>query len=144
MTTRLHRSILSGVVLPLAVVLAGCAYTERNELRAERDERANVFPQDYKSDLLAYLRVYLNDPTHVQDAYIAEPAIRNVGFGSRYVVCVRYNAKNLDGRYTGSKEGIAVYAGGRLEQFTSQVKEIKEVCAQADYKPFPELEKLTR
>jgi hypothetical protein len=59
----------------------------------------------------------------------------------RYVVCVRYNAKDRDGHYTGVKQGMAVYAGGRFDGFTEQPK---GACDQAEFKPFPELEKLSR
>ena len=61
--------------------------------------------------------------------------------GERYVVCVRYNAKGLDGHYTGVKPGMAVYAGGRFNDFTEHPK---GTCDQAEFKPFPELEKLSR
>ena len=57
------------------------------------------------------------------------------------VVCVRYNAKGLDGHYTGVKLGMAVYAGGRFNDFTEHPK---GTCDQAEFKPFPELEKLSR
>ena len=61
--------------------------------------------------------------------------------GERYIVCVRYNAKGLDGHYTGVKPGMAVYAGGRFNDFTEHPK---GTCDQAEFKPFPELEKLSR
>lgn len=142
MTFLVRRSILACFAATvMAAALAACAAVERGQLREERDKRANVYPQNYKSDLLAYLRVYLNDPTNVRDAYVAEPAIKNVGFGNRYVVCVRFNAKNSEGRYLGSKEGMAIFAEGRLDQFSNRAR---EQCSQADYKPFPELEALSR
>ena len=54
---------------------------------------------------------------------------------------MRYNAKGLDGHYTGVKPGMAVYAGGRFNDFTEHPK---GTCDQAEFKPFPELEKLSR
>jgi hypothetical protein len=59
----------------------------------------------------------------------------------RYTVCVRYNAKNLDGRYAGVKQGMAVYTRGRFDRFELQPHGL---CDQAEYKPFPELEALGR
>ena len=39
----------------------------------------------------------------------------------RYTVCVRYNAKDVDGRYPGiKKQGMAVYARGRFDRFVPQ------------------------
>ena len=58
-----------------------------------------------------------------------------------YVVCVRYNAKDRDGRYAGITQGMAIYAGGRLDGFREQPH---GACDQAEFKPFPELEKLGR
>lgn len=59
----------------------------------------------------------------------------------RYVVCVRYNAKDRDGRYAGVKQGAAIYADGRFDGFREQPQ---AVCDEAEFKPFPELENLRR
>jgi hypothetical protein len=59
----------------------------------------------------------------------------------RYVVCVHYNAKDRDGRYTGVKQGMAIYFHGRFDGFNEQPH---GPCDQAEFKPFPELEKLSR
>jgi hypothetical protein len=59
----------------------------------------------------------------------------------RYTVCVRYNAKDVDGRYAGIKQGMAVYARGRFDRFVPQQH---GPCDQAEYKPFPELAALGR
>ena len=71
-----------------------------------------VRPADYKSDILAMLRVYLNDPTQIRDAAVSEPMLQPIGKGERYVVCLRFNAKKSDGGYAGAKEYVAVFAGG--------------------------------
>ena len=59
----------------------------------------------------------------------------------RYTVCVRYNAKDVDGRYPGIKQGMAVYARGRFDR---SVPQQHGLCDQAEYKPFSELEALGR
>jgi len=101
------------------VALSGCA-TEVGptsaELKAKWDAE-NVFPQAYKQDLLAYLRTYLNDPSHVRGAAVSQPQLKYIGPGDRYVACVRYNARNTDGKYQGSKDGAAVYVAGKLDRF---------------------------
>jgi hypothetical protein len=116
----------------VAAALAGCGTDSAREMR---EERASVFPGNYRAELIAFMRTYLNDPTNVRDAYIAEPTMKPFGSRNQYVVCVRYNAKNTDGRYMGSKDGMALFDGGRLD--------INQ-CADADYKPFPELQALKR
>jgi hypothetical protein len=101
----------------------------------------NVRPADYKSDILAMLRVYLNDPTQIRDAAVSEPMLQPIGKGERYIVCLRLNAKKNDRGYAGAKEYVAVFAGGRLDQL---VEAKREQCDLAVYQPFPEAETLTR
>jgi hypothetical protein len=140
------------ILVLAAFVLAGCAGlgSRRNE---EREARINVFPDNYKTDLVAGLRAYLNDPTGIRDAYLSEPVIRQIGSQNRYTACVRFNAKNGDGRYVGSRDLMAIFNAGRFDQFVDQTPQAaqsstaiqaKEACAQAEYKRFPELEALAR
>jgi hypothetical protein len=142
-------------IAAVAILLAGC--TGSGARREEREARINLVPENYKTDILAALHAYVADPTNIRDAYISDPAIKPVAGGqNRYVVCVRFNAKNSDGRYTGSRDIIAVFAAGRFDQFLDQTllanqpnqsgsaTIIKDTCAQADYKRFPELETLAR
>jgi hypothetical protein len=169
----------------VAVAVGGCAsHGHRTE------ERPQEYPENYKAELLAYLHTYINDPTNIRDATIADPMLKPVnastdgsadpgvgrrsakrgrggnggeeradegsgplGLGGanpfdsggskreRYVVCVRYNAKDRDGRYTGAKQGMAIYFRGRFDGFSG---EPHGACDQAQYKPFPELENLGR
>ena len=142
-----------------AIPLADCA----GNGHARSDERANVYPDNYKAELLGFLHTYINDPTQIRDAAIAEPVLRLVSGNpdrgnspldklsrsferssasqERYIVCLRFNAKDRDGRYTGLKQGMAVFTGGRFERFYEQRQ---GPCDQADYKPFPELGALSR
>ncbi|HVZ50420.1 MAG TPA: hypothetical protein VG986_00515 [Pseudolabrys sp.] len=130
-----------------ALALAGCASQDLGPSSAELKaqwEAQNVLPKDYKNDLLAFLRTYLNDPTHVRNATVAEPTLMSVPGGQRYAVCLRYNARDTDGKYAGPKEGAAVYVSGKLDRFIDVKKEAHELCKDAIYAPFPELEQLTR
>src|SRR6516225_7366204 len=61
-------------VLILVTALANCA----GHGRPHDDARANVYPENYKSDLLGFLHSYINDPTKIRDAAISEPALRPV------------------------------------------------------------------
>lgn len=131
----------------LAVLLVGGCETEVGPSQAELKaqwEQQNVFPQNYKADLMAFLHTYLNDPTHIRGATVSQPQRKNVGPGERYVACVRYNARKSDGQYAGSKDGVAIYVSGKLDRFFDGRMEVKELCKDAVYAPFPELETLTR
>jgi hypothetical protein len=130
----------------LAVLMVGGCATDVGpspaELKAQW-EAQNVFPQNYKNDLMAFLRTYLNDPSHIRSASVSQPVLKQVGPGQRYIVCVRYNAR-VDGKYAGVKDGVATYVSGKLDRYFSTPQDVKEFCKDAVYAPFPELETLTR
>lgn len=143
-------SVVRELVLATGVatlLLAGCASDNLEpspaELRARWDAQ-NINPVNYKGDLLAFMKTYLNDPSNVRAAAVSAPFLKPVGPGDRYVVCVRYNARNTDGRYMGSKDGAAVYVSAKLDRFVDVPREVRELCKDAAFAPFPELEKLTR
>ena len=77
-------------------------------------------------------------------AGISQPQLKYIGPGDRYVACVRYDARNTDGKYLGSKDGAAIYVGGKLDRFLDTPREVRELCKEVAYAPFPELERLTR
>lgn len=147
------RAAALAATVSAALGLAGCS-TELGPSPAElksRWEAQNVFPEGYRRDLLAFMHTYLNDPRQVRGAAVSPPVRKDVGPGERYVVCVRYNARNTDGKYTGSKDGAAIYVSGKLDRFIEATKELNEgaafarrLCQDAAYAPFPELEKMTR
>ena len=87
------------------------------------------------------MKTYLNNPVGVKDAAMAEPVQRTVGGRLRYVVCLRYNAKDTDGGYRGSRERAILYVDARLDRI---VEDASEICAGAVYAPFPEMEKMVR
>jgi hypothetical protein len=133
-----------------AISLLGCA-GDRARLR---EERINSFPDNYRTDLLGAMHAYVADPSNIRDAYLSEPVLRQIGAQNRYTVCLRFNAKDSDGRYVGSRDAMAIFLSGRFDQFVdlsqqsgqqaTAAEQAKEACAQADYKRFPELEALKR
>jgi len=137
---------MRALAIAAALLLAACTTDvgpSEAELKAQW-EAQNVVPQNYKQDLLAFMRTYLNDPTHVRDASVSQPVRKTVGSGERYVACVRYNARNSDGKYLGPKEGAAIYVSAKLDRFLDTLRETRELCKDAAYAPFPELQKLQR
>lgn len=116
------------------ILLAACSSSTKAP-----EEDPNLFPADYKDEILITLTNVLVDPTNIRDAYVTDPALRKVGTEQRYVVCVRFDARNASRHYEGSKDRIGYFYGGHLNQL---VDATKEQCGNAPYKPFPELEKL--
>jgi hypothetical protein len=144
---------LRGAVIAagLAAALAGCA-SDQHEVRLAREERINVYPAGYRADLVAAMRAYVSDPAQIRDAWVAEPALVQVGQRRRYAACVRFSARSGDARRT----ALAVFTEGRFDQFldvsastdpssqTTLATLIKERCEAAEYKRFPELEAMKR
>jgi len=123
------------VVAAFAVALAACS----NDKKKTDDVDPNLFPADYKNEILFTMTTLLADPTNVRDAYVTEPMLRPVALEQRYVVCVRSDSRNAARHYLGSTDRIAYFYGGHLNQL---VEATKEQCGSAAYRPFPELEKL--
>lgn len=131
-------------ILLLALALAACGKT-LDELSSEQRKAdwaaANVYPSNYRAELIAHLRTYLNDPTGIREAAISEPVLKSVGPGERYIACVRFNPKRSGGGYAGLKDHLVIYTGGKLDRY---VEAAGENCKDAAYAAFPELERLTR
>lgn len=126
----------------LGLAVAGCAGLGGNEERyniADSGLAVQPYPTDYRGDLIAFMRTYINDLRAVRDAVVAEPVERDVGGKRRYVACVRYTATGRGD--AGGGERAAIYRDGKFERL---VDKARELCAGASYTPFPEMEKLTR
>jgi hypothetical protein len=139
----------------LAVAAAGCA--NRYEVEQERKllESQNIKPENFKPDLLAFLRTYLNNPEGVRDAGLSEPQKLNIVETERYAACLRYNSKDSAGRYTGLSNHLTVFISGKFDRLIElgpvtrgagegALQPLREYCNKASYQPFPELERLRR
>jgi hypothetical protein len=115
----------------LAITLGACA---AQDTKIEE----NILPTDYKPKIVGRLAVQLDSLKGIRDAYIAEPALKPRGAFTRYIICMRFDAKDAQGQYQGNKEYAAFYYQGQLTQI---VDASREMCDGALYRPFPELEK---
>jgi hypothetical protein len=138
-------SLISAASLLLLGACGTSIEPTQSQLR-EAWESSNVAPVNYKADIMAYMRTYLNDPTHVRDAAVSPPVRKTIPGdpGERIVSCLRYNAKKSNGVYAGSKTGIVIYGSGKLDRFVEAPKLVAVVCDGAAFAPFPELERLAR
>lgn len=132
---------MRGSLFILALLLGGCAGMESMSDQRRVEGEINVAPTSYKADIVAAMRTYLNDPINVRDAYVSEPALKDFGGGTRYMSCVRYNAKKSNGQYAGSKDSAITFRSGRLDRV---IDTAREQCKDAAYVRFPELEQMMR
>ena len=143
---RLHLGISAKrvAILLLPIALAACAGSDDARSISYTNDRgvaAQPYPNNYRVELQAFMKTYLNTPVGVHDAAMAEPVQRTVGGRLRYVSCLRFTPRESDGSYRDPRERAVLYVDGRLDHV---VENATETCAGAVYAPFPELEKLTR
>ncbi len=133
----------AAAAIALALLLAACATSNNDSLSytADRGIDSQPYPNNYRPELLAFLRTYLNDPGSVRGAMIAEPVQRTVGGRLRYVTCLRYSTREPDGRIGAARVRAALYVDGRLDRL---IEEGKDICENVTFAPFPEMEKLGR
>ena len=131
-------------ILLLPAALAACAGSDEGRGISFTDDRGvanQPFPANYKSEIISFMRTYLNNPAGVRDAGMAEPVQRVVGGRLRYVSCLRFAARDSGGNYVEPRERAIQFVDGRLDRI---VENASEACAGAVYAPFPELEKMSR
>ena len=132
------------LILLLPIAVAACAGGEdaREAVVTMDNGSANqAYPGNHRTELLAFMKTYLNNPVGVHEASLAEPVQRTVGGRPRYVSCVRFSPRESDGSYRELRERAILFVNGRLDRV---VENASDVCAGAVYAPFPDLEKLTR
>jgi hypothetical protein len=131
-------------ILLLPVALAACAGSDEVKSITYTDDRGvsnQPFPNNYKNEILSFMRTYLNNPVGVRDAVMAEPVQRVVGGRQRYVSCLRYSARDSDGNYREPRERAVLFVDGRLDRI---IENASDPCAGVVYAPYPPLEKMTR
>lgn len=128
-------------LLLLPALLAGCAGGESLGYADNRGAVNQPYPANYRTEIVAFLKTYLNNPAGVRDAEMAEPVQRTVGGTVRFVSCLRFNQREADGSYRGARDRAVVYVDGRLDRI---MENAGDLCAGASYARFPELEKMVR
>ena len=125
----------------LSACLTGGEESKSISFTDDRGIANQPYPGNYKREVLAFMRAYLNNPVGVRDALMAEPVQRTVGGRLRYVSCLRYLPRESDGSYREPRERAVVYVDARLDRV---LENPGDACSGATYAAFPELEKLTR
>ena len=124
----------------LGAALAGCASSGGlTGPETKGGASVNIYPENYKAEVLAYFRNYLNDLSGIREAGVSVPAVRPVGGVERYVSCVHFSARTAGASASG-RDYLVVFLAGKLDQMAVT----REQCQGVTYEPFPELERLKR
>jgi hypothetical protein len=125
-----------GAAVAAALALCACSsFTPEKEKPVEE----NLYPKNFKMAILERLAAQLPDPNGIRAAFLAEPVLKPRDAVTRYIACLRFDAKDDRGRYQGNKEYAAFFYNGDLTQI---VDASRELCDKSAYQPFPELERL--
>lgn len=123
------------LLLSVGFTLGACGH----DIVPASEDGLNIFPTNYKSNILAAMHAYLNNPTGIRDAAISEPVLKPSGSVTRYIACLRFTAKKNASEYGSPREIAAVFMGGRLDRFVDLPK---TECGGVTYAAFPELQNL--
>lgn len=122
------------LVLAIALLLGGCPADKPPKVES------NLYPKDYQAEIIATLKKDVfekNDTVRVSNAFVSDPALRQVGKEQHYTACVRYTAHGTEYNLSANATRIAYFYGGHLNQL---VPAGKDECANAAYKPFLKLD----
>lgn len=119
-----------------AACVGGCANS--GSPTGGANAMAEDFPVYYREMIIAKAKESFVDPYSIRDASISTPIPGNSVMGQVLTVCVRANAKNRMGGYTGLKATSFVFRGGQITAIDNEYADIS--CASAIYSPFPEIE----
>ena len=130
-------------VLLLPLLLAACQTDDAGGTMSftSASDASQPLPTDYRAEILAFMRTYLNNPVGVREAMIAEPVQRTVGGRVRYVTCLKFADRQTDGTYRDVREHAILFVNGRLDRI---IPNPGDECAGAVYAAFPDLEKMQR
>ena len=140
----LGKFLSRAAILLLPIALAACASSDESKSITFTDDRGvanQPFPSNYRAEILAFMKTYLNNPAGVRDAAIADPVQRTIGGRLRYVSCLRFAARESDGSYREPRERAVLFVDSRLDRV---IENASEPCAGLAYAPFPDLGKMTR
>lgn len=118
------------VVLGAALVLEGCAAGSTAD-----PGKVGPYPDNYKQIVATHVRAEFFDPYSMRDVSIAAPFQARLFFQDGWIVCLRANAKNRMGGYTGIQEQGYLIRDGAVVLEGDQAN-----CPSQQYTEWPEME----
>jgi|SRR5690606_31023610 len=133
-------------VLLAGLAVAGCSASAT----ATPPNTAPPPPVGYREAVVAEVKNTFFDPYSVRDAEISQPLYATALFdGSNivpkqsWIVCIKANAKNRMGGYTGRELVVMSIAGNKVTSALSgrdMQMQLAAHCKEAVWEPFPEIE----
>jgi hypothetical protein len=130
------------IAVALAVTtLAACQTASTGPERAAQ-ARASL-PPAYRQMIVEKVMADFVDPYSIRDAGISAPIPGTSIMGPVATVCVRANARNRMGGYTGAQPTAYTFRDQKLTVVVD--RELAQIaCANAVYRPFPEIDSAAR
>lgn len=122
---------MRAILLLVPLALGGCVTA------GAETPLADNLPGNYRGVISERVRATFFDPYSIRDAAISAPISGVSIYGPVVTVCVRANAKNRMGAYTGLSATAFVFRGGQITATNTDQAEI--ICGNASYGPFPEI-----
>ena len=128
MARETSKAVLACVLMLLLAAVAGCSDFEFWG-KSEKAVDPNAYPENYKKDVLTYVKTHPGELLNAREASISTPALKQFGTQSRYFACLRINGPDW------RKEKMLVFYSGGINQLI----DAGDQCGAAAYQPFPEL-----
>jgi hypothetical protein len=129
MACKTSRGISACASILLLAAVAGCSESALWG-KPEKAVDPNVYPENYKKDVLTYVKAHPAEMLNAREASISTPALKEFGTERRFFSCLRVSGPDL------RKDKTVIFFSGRINQF---IDAEGEQCGAAPYQPFPEL-----
>jgi hypothetical protein len=131
MTRTASRAVFACASILLLAAVAGCSDFSLWG-KPDKPTDANAYPENYKKDVLTYVKAHPAELLNAREASISAPALTQFGNESRFFACLRVNGPDW------RKDKMLIFYSGGINQF---IDAEGGQCAAAPYQPFPELVK---
>lgn len=128
-------------IIACTILLAGCANASQLATGATPPP-----PADYRQQAKDKILATFKDPYSIRDAAISSPQwdgtplpLPNGMFAAGvWAVCVKANAKNSFGAYTGASYTAVVFIDGKVDSLQDYPR-WQQFCSRVPMEPFPEI-----
>jgi len=131
MARETSRAVFACASILLLAAVTGCSEFGQWG-KPDKPVDPNVYPENYKKDVLAYVRAHPAEMLNAREASLSAPALTQFGTESRFFACLRVSGPDW------RKDKMLIFYSGGINQF---IDAEGGQCGAAPYQPFPELVK---